>query len=196
MADHDCNDPNHSHDNVDGIEFNLNRYIDTAQITCLNERTKGSARQLFRAWEERLDESKFVESDADPELIINIPFGALTQIRSIIVIGGGNDSAPNKMKAYLNKDNIDFGNINSITPIQEWQLHEDFEGQISYNTNTLTLYFPTSFGAPRTKIQYIALKGVYTNARREVVNTVYESRPQLSDHKGAADDLVGRANGY
>ncbi|EFA79350.1 UPF0424 family protein [Heterostelium album PN500] len=197
---HQCNDPSHSHDTTDGIEFSLNRYIDTARVTCLNERVKNSACDIFKAWENRLDETKFVESDADQELIINIPFNGLTQVKSIIIIGGGNDTAPSKMKAYINKDNLDFGNINGTAAIQEWNLHEDFDGSISYSTkitkfnniNLLTLYFPTNFGAPTTRIYYIGLKGTYTNTKREVVTAVYESKPQLSDHKNPNESFVAR----
>ncbi|KAM9982229.1 hypothetical protein ACTFIZ_006756 [Dictyostelium cf. discoideum] len=199
---HQCNDSSHSHGVDDGIEYSLNRYLDTGTITCLNEKTKGSVRHIFKSWEDRHDLKHFVESCDDEELIINIPFGAVTQIKSIIIIGGDGGSSPNKMKAYINNSNIDFGNISSFTCTQEWNLHEDFEGQIGYSTkptkfnniNHLTLYFPSNFGSPTTKIYFIALKGVYTSAKREIVNTVYESKPQLQDHKsdifnGVSHDL-------
>ncbi|EGC34268.1 hypothetical protein DICPUDRAFT_79966 [Dictyostelium purpureum] len=186
-----CNDPSHSHTVDDGIEYSLNRFIDTGVITCLNEKVKNSVQSIFKSWEDRHDTKYFLESCDDEELIINIPFGAVTQLKSIIIIGGDGGSAPSKLKAYTNNSNIDFGNIGSFTCAQEWNLHEDFEGAISYsckptkfnNMNHLTLYFPTNFGSPTTKIYYIGLKGVYTNARREIVNTVYEAKPQISDHK-------------
>ncbi|KAF2077700.1 hypothetical protein CYY_001017 [Polysphondylium violaceum] len=196
---HQCNDPNHSHDVSDGVEYNLNRFLDTALITCLNEKVKNSAQEIFRDWNDRFETKYFVESN-DEELIINIPFNAVAQLKSLIIIGGADNSAPSKMKAYVNKDNIDFGNVESITPTQEWILHTDLEGTISYNVkptkfnniNLLTLYFPANFGAPTTKIFFIALKGVYTNAKREIVNTVYESRPQMSDHKTENNQFVAR----
>ncbi|GAM26552.1 hypothetical protein SAMD00019534_097270 [Acytostelium subglobosum LB1] len=198
---HDCNDPNHSHDVQDGVEFSLNKYIDSARVTCLNEKVKGSACNIFKQWENRLDTSRVVESCDDAELIINIPFNGMCQIKSIIVIGGPNKSSPSKMKAYLNKENLDFGNITNTAAIQEWNLHEDPDGKIAYGTkitkfnniNLLTLYFPDNFGADSTNIQYIGLKGTYTNARREVFTTVYESRPQMSDHKNTNEEFVSRA---
>ncbi|KYQ93679.1 hypothetical protein DLAC_11610 [Tieghemostelium lacteum] len=197
---HNCGDPNHSHDIENGIEFSLNKFIDTGLVTCLNEKVKNSVQEIFKSYEDRFDEKHFVESCDDQELIINIPFNAVTQLKSIIIIGGGGGSSPSRMKAYLNNDHIDFGNITGITPTQEWQLHEDFKGEISYNTritkfnniNLLTLYFPSNFGAPTTKIYYIGLKGVYTNSKREIVSTVYESRPQLSDHKNTNQDMVSK----
>lgn len=41
----------------------------------------------------------------------------------------------------------------------------------------LIMFFPSNFGAERTVIQYIGLKGQATNYRREAVETVYEARP-------------------
>eukprot|EP01132_Coremiostelium_polycephalum_P009277 gene9277-11370_t len=197
---HQCNDPNHSHGIEDGIEYSLNKFLDTGLITCLNEKVKDSAKSIFKSWDDRFDNTHFLESCDDQELIINIPFNAVAQLKSIIIIGTDDNSAPSKMKAYLNHNSIDFGNINGITPAQEWILHLDLDGKIGYNTkitkfnniNLLTLYFPTNFGAPTTKIYYIGLKGVYTNAKREIVNTVYESRPQVADHKERNDTFVAR----
>ena len=55
------------------------------------------------------------------------------------------------------------------------------------NTNSLVLYFPTNFGAKKTKIDYIGLKGVATKNKRQIIETVYESKPQMKDHKVKED---------
>ena len=42
-------------------------------MQCWNEAEEGSGRTVFRAWEERMDQEKMVESDVDPELLLHIP---------------------------------------------------------------------------------------------------------------------------
>lgn len=35
---------------------------------------------------------------------------------------------------YVNREDIDFSIANELTPVQEWDLHEDFKGEIEYTT--------------------------------------------------------------
>ena len=56
---HDDHDHDHDHDGPDrGAEFSLYRHIDVEKVRCLNESIDGSCRDLFKPWNERLDEEK------------------------------------------------------------------------------------------------------------------------------------------
>ena len=57
-----------------GLAYSLYQRIDLDQLTCLNEEAEESGRTVFKPWEARLDREKFVQSDADEELLFNIPF--------------------------------------------------------------------------------------------------------------------------
>ena len=57
-----------------GLAFGLYLRIDMERLQCLKESHEGSSRGVFKPWEELTDLSKFVESDADEELLFNIPF--------------------------------------------------------------------------------------------------------------------------
>lgn len=57
-----------------GVAYSLHQRIDFPNLTCLNETIDNSGRTVFKAWENRLDKVEFVESDADEELLFNIPF--------------------------------------------------------------------------------------------------------------------------
>ena len=48
--------------------------IDMSGLECLNETEEDSVKHIFIPWENRLQKEKWVESDADEELLINIPF--------------------------------------------------------------------------------------------------------------------------
>ena len=53
---------------------------------------------MFKPWERRLDKTECVESDADEELLINIPFTGDVKLKGLIVIGGEDDTHPDKVK--------------------------------------------------------------------------------------------------
>ena len=57
-----------------GVSYSLYQKIDMNNLTCLNEEVEDSGKTVFKPWESRLDRVKFVQSDADEELLINIPF--------------------------------------------------------------------------------------------------------------------------
>ncbi|KAH8933135.1 hypothetical protein BDL97_18G014700 [Sphagnum fallax] len=162
-------------------------------VRALNEAIDGSAKSVFKPWENRLDFSTALESnDDDPELILFIPFTTDVKIKSISIIGGSDGTSPSKMRAFMNRDDIDFSAAADLLPIQEWELAENPHGEIEYLTKyakfqgvaSLTLHFPRNFGANATCIHYIGLRGEATQLKRDVVaTTVYEAIPNPSDHR-------------
>jgi len=57
-----------------GLNYSLYQKVDLAKLECLNEAEEGSGKSVLKPWEDRKDRSKFVTSDADAELLFNIPF--------------------------------------------------------------------------------------------------------------------------
>ena len=51
----------------------LYQKINTDGVMCWNEAEEGSGKMVFKAWEDRMDRDKMVESDVDPELLFHIP---------------------------------------------------------------------------------------------------------------------------
>jgi hypothetical protein len=95
------------------------------------------------------------------------------KIKSISIIGGSDGTSPSKMRAFMNRDDIDFSAAADLLPIQEWELAENPHGEIEYLTKyakfqgvaSLTLHFPRNFGANATCIHYIGLRGEATQVR-------------------------------
>ena len=48
--------------------------------------------------------------------------------------GGSEGTAPSEMKAYLNRDDLDFGTASELPPQQKWELQENLRGEIEYPT--------------------------------------------------------------
>ncbi|GJP33523.1 hypothetical protein CLOM_g9596 [Closterium sp. NIES-68] len=190
--DHDCSD----HDC--GAGFSLYKSVDLPKVRALNEAVEGSAKGVFRSWEERMTfpSQPLDSNEDDPELILFIPFTTDVKIKSIAIIGGADGSSPSKMRAFINREDVDFSVVNDLTPVQEWNLAENLRGELEYTTkyskfqgvSSLTLHFPSNFGGDFSRIYFIGLKGEATqNNRRAVAAVVYEAQANPSDHEVPAD---------
>lgn len=189
---HSC-EGDHNHDDTPemGVQYSLYKKIDTANLECLNERVEGSGQNVFKAWEDRQDFSKYVESDVDEELLFNIPFTGNVKLKGVIIIGGEQDMHPSRMKLYKNRPHMSFDDAAALAD-QEFELHPDENGTLEYSTKVvkfssvhhLTIHFPRNFGNETTKVYYIGLRGEYSEAHRHGVTIcTYEARPNISDHK-------------
>ncbi|ELR13777.1 thioredoxin family Trp26 family protein [Acanthamoeba castellanii str. Neff] len=206
MCDHHHHGGSCAHEHTEepekerGAEYSLYQYIDTGGLTCLNERGSGTVAKVFKPWDQRLDRTAVVESDTDEQLIIHIPFTASIKLKAINIIGGADGTSPGKLKAWINREDIDFSSVDDVAPTQEWELSENPQGEIEYptritkfqNVTSLTLYIPENFGAERTIISYIGLKGEFKTLSRKAVNVTYESAAQLKDHKVPESEQMAR----
>jgi hypothetical protein len=127
----------------------------------------------------------------DRQLLLFIPFTANVVLRGISLIGGDDEMAPRRMKVFLNKDDIDFDNVDQLSPAQEWELTNSNE-EILYSTRVskfsrvhqLIVYITDNYGADRTRLYYMKLTGDFKGPLREpILNAVYESSPNPVDYK-------------
>ncbi|KAF2884795.1 hypothetical protein ILUMI_21402 [Ignelater luminosus] len=196
---HSCEgDKNHDETPEMGLQYSLYSKIDKNNLECLNEASEGSGKTVFKPWEERLNFTDYVESDADEELLFNIPFTGNVKLKGIIIVGEDSGSHPSKMRLYKNRPHMTFDDV-TVAADQEFELHTDLSGTLEYSTKIvtfstvhhLTLHFPSNFGADQTRIYYIGLKGEYQEAHRHGVTIcTYEARPNVYDHKNPLEDSV------
>eukprot|EP00794_Sanderia_malayensis_P004622 gene4622-5229_t len=194
-----CGHQHHEHDHPKadlGALYSLYTKIDTERVECLNEELEGSGKTVFKPWDRRMECDTFVDSDADEELLLNIPFTGSVKLKGIIIIGGEGDLHPSKMKLYKNRPRMSFDDT-SATPDQEFELHPDYKGELEYTTKAarfsnvehLSIYIPENFGAETTRIYYIGLKGDFTEAHKHGVTIcTYEARANPSDHEAKSYD--------
>ncbi|XP_044769838.1 PITH domain-containing protein 1 isoform X1 [Neomonachus schauinslandi] len=156
-----------------GLAYGLYLRIDLERLQCLNESREGSGRGVFKPWEERTDRSKFVESDADEELLFNIPFTGNVKLKGIIIMGEDDDSHPSEMRLYKNIPQMSFDDTDR-EPDQTFSLNRDLTGELEYATKIsrfsnvyhLSIHISKNFGADTTKVLYIGLRGEWTEVRR------------------------------
>ncbi|CAF1505906.1 unnamed protein product [Rotaria sp. Silwood1] len=193
---HSCSHTCQHVDETNVGQWNLYTKIDKYNLQCYNEKHDGSGKDVFRAWKERFDRSKVVESDDEQELLFSIPFNGALKITGLCVIGENDTSHPNTVKLWSNLPELRFDNARGKAH-QEISLTYDPSGTLAYQVNPshfsrvthLSLYFPSNFGGETTRIYYIGLRGEYLGeVKSKVVITTYEARPQLKDHK--VDDFL------
>ncbi|KAK2583114.1 hypothetical protein KPH14_009140 [Odynerus spinipes] len=179
-----------------GVQYNLYKKIDIDNVECLNEYEENSGVTVFKPWEERLDTSKYVESDVDDELLFNIPFTGNVKLKGLIIIGGEGPTRPNKVRLFKNRPHMTFDEVMTEAD-QEFELCNDESGVHEYplrvvkfsTVNHLSLHFTGNGGAERSKIYYIGLKGEWSPAHQHGVTIcTYELLPQKSDHPTDMDD--------
>jgi len=167
-------------------------------VRCLNESSPGMALNPLKPYDKRTERDPYLESqDDDPELILFVPFTQAVKMKSFCVVGGGGGSAPEHVKLWINRDDIDFNNAEDLPALQELDLVESNpSADIDYplvqrkfqNVSSITMFFSGNYGADASLISYIGFKGENTNFRHGVVEAVYESRPMPEDHKNPSDE--------
>jgi len=99
-----CGDHAHEHElpgNVLGYQDNLYGQIDRAHVVALNANGRGQT--VIKPWSERDDEVSYLESDADDQLILRIPFTASVKLRALLLKAGPGDNTPTKVLLFANE---------------------------------------------------------------------------------------------
>ncbi|KAL3135375.1 hypothetical protein ABBQ32_007563 [Trebouxia sp. C0010 RCD-2024] len=129
--DHDCEEADC------GPSWSLHEHIDLPRVACLNEANAGSAKHVFRSWAERLQDPAVPldSNEDDAELLITIPFNGAVKVKAINVIGGSNGSSPARLRAYTNRNDLDFAAVADMAPVQAWDLQELQQASMEYPTH-------------------------------------------------------------
>jgi len=188
----------HSNDLTPALQNHLYEQIEWDRVTTLNEATTGSGRKVLqKTWAQRLDAEPVIESDADEQLIVHVPFAGQVRLHSIHLRTSASASAPSSMKVYANRDDLDFNSIGDARATQTFDLSQTSDVQDilvkrqHFNaTRSLTLFFDKSFASEagddeETVISYIGFKGDFMKLNREAVEFLYEAAARPTDHKVA-----------
>lgn len=187
--DNNCSHETHDHDHTSdvGPQDNLYIYIDRSNVVALNTVQEGST--AIKPWHERLDETKSLESDADDQIIIRVPFTGSVRLRSLLLKTGPGDQTPSKVVLYANEPSLDFEDVADKDPTQEFDVAQGREvGEYAVKTNkfsnvsSITLFFPASQGAEATQIYYVGFLGHWTKRKKHPIITVYEAQANIADH--------------
>ncbi len=183
----------------------LQPYIDTPRVRVLNAIDDDSGAHCLKAWDKRLSELPSLRSnDDDTDLLLYVPFTTQVVLKSLCVRGGARGSAPERVRVFVNRDDLDFDTAARTQPAQAFDLPEDRKAEIEHptrvarfqNVSSLTFFFQGSHGADFSEICFLGLSGTVTeNKLFGAVEFVYEARANIADHPEAAADAKGAARG-
>ncbi|GAA6058788.1 hypothetical protein JCM10212_001904 [Sporobolomyces blumeae] len=101
----------------------LNSSIDLSQIQCLNEASEHTIRDLLRT----PGKDKWLESDADEQLLLHIPTNSSIKLRALRLTTSASSlkSAPKSIRLFVNQPSLGFDEAESLEPAQEVELTEN-----------------------------------------------------------------------
>ena len=106
--------------------LDLVNYIDKKVLECLNfSKTHTIEHALFEP-----NDSYYLESDVDPQIVINIGFTCPIKLHHFTIRGFNDGTRPKLLKLFVNKKPMNFNECESDDPTQEFLLkEEDFKGE-------------------------------------------------------------------
>lgn len=180
MSGHNCEDEyhshNHDHDNDHGHDHghshdtpienfsqqSLYAYIDTTKVQVRNgvssDRITELPKCFLKPQGEKYDTSRYVESDADCQLLIQIPFTASVKVFTMLLRvnkSGAGYSTPKAIQLYKNYNkNLDFDTISDLKADYTFEfpnnigVEPDYSGESLADENTFM-----KFDLPRNIFQ-------------------------------------------
>lgn len=184
----------HSNDITPAVQTLLYSQIQFDSITTLNEATpKSGAAIVQKSWTERLNDQPELESDADEQLLMHIPFTGQVKVHSVLIWTAPTPSAPKSLKLFKNREDLDFSTASELTATQKLDVPQPVPGadifEIPLNrahwnaTTSITLFFEDNWGDEEvTRVGYIGFKGQHMALNREPINFLYEAAANPGDH--------------
>ncbi|XP_022937687.1 PITH domain-containing protein At3g04780-like [Cucurbita pepo subsp. pepo] len=164
-------------------QVDLSDFINWSGIECLNQNFSHTFTNAL-SQTCRDNDSLLLESDADEQILMYIPFNQVIKLHSL-VIKGPEEEGPRTVKLFSNKENMGFGNVNDYPPSDTIVLSPDnLTGKpevVKYvkfqNVRSLTIFIEDNqSGADTTKVQKIALYGT------TVETTDMKGLKKIEDH--------------
>ncbi|KNZ49663.1 hypothetical protein VP01_486g4 [Puccinia sorghi] len=143
------------------------------QVTGCNIEPSRPAKACIKAWDHRMDDSQFTESDMDQQLIIQIPFTGSVKLRTVMIRTLPGQFRPTHAHLFANEPSLDFDALESRKPTQILEIPETTEvvefpvrvAKFSSVTSLSIFFNSTASGAEKSQVNFLGFKGEFTNVR-------------------------------
>ncbi|KAH8601023.1 PITH domain-containing protein [Bisporella sp. PMI_857] len=199
--DHSHGEHDHSDDITPALQHSLYQHINFDNVSTLNESEADSGKAILRkTWAERLEPQPELQSDADEQILMHIPFTGQVKLHSILIRTSNSESAPQTLKVFINRDDLDFSIASELAPTQEFTLSQTSDVQDIPvkrarfgKVQSLTLFVEDNYGDDITTLSYLGFKGDWMQLGRAPTNILYEAAANPADHaiKGTSTNQMG-----
>ncbi|KAK7054507.1 hypothetical protein VNI00_003705 [Paramarasmius palmivorus] len=95
----------------DSVHVSLLEFLDLQQLNCLNESPDHPLKPVVESKSLNNSPEKFLQSDADEQLLLNIAFNQTVRVKSIIIKSEDVSKAPKLIKLAVNKPSLGFEDV-------------------------------------------------------------------------------------
>jgi len=114
-------------DDATSGDISLLAHLDPSQINCLNESSQHTLKSLL----DSTNQSGYLLSDADEQLLLNIPFNQTVRIRSLVLHTANVSQAPLKIKLLINRPSVGFEDVEDAEEDEVAQVLEVTREQVA-----------------------------------------------------------------
>jgi len=176
-------DPSSTNAKVDGVsagDVSLLEFLDSAQLNCLNEADEHGVKSILSN-KGKNKGSSYLQSDADEQLLINIPFHQTVRVRSISIQSEDLANAPKAIKLFVNKPSLGFEDVEDAKEPEASQIIQLSEDDVKdgkrinlrfvrfQNVNSLHIFVASNQGGEEeTKINSIDIFGLPVQVTKDL----------------------------
>jgi len=91
-------------------DVSLLEHIDLQQVNCLNESGDHTFSSIV-AGKALNTSTTHLLSDADEQLLLNIPFHQTVRVRALVIKSSGGEQAPKRVKLFVNRPSLGFDDV-------------------------------------------------------------------------------------
>ncbi|KAM3514575.1 hypothetical protein MY11210_001810 [Beauveria gryllotalpidicola] len=204
--EHGGHEHDHSDDITPALQSSLYEQINFDEIVTLNESRRDAGKAIVKkTWAERLEMDPELESDADEQLLMTVPFTAQVKLHAILIRTSPAACAPKTLNLFVNQDGLDFEAAEESEPVQRLELAQTSDVQeipvkraLFGRVQRLGLFFSDNFGDGEedvTRVSYVGFKGEWTRLGRAPTNILYEAAAQPGDHKVKGTNVNAMGSG-
>ncbi|KAF9257832.1 DUF1000-domain-containing protein [Marasmius fiardii PR-910] len=92
-------------------DVSLLEFLDLQQLNCLNESSEHSLKSIVESKSINKGSSKWLQSDADEQLLLNITFNQTVRVKTLIIKSNELAESPKQIKLLVNRPSLGFEDV-------------------------------------------------------------------------------------
>ncbi|KAJ6500323.1 PITH domain-containing protein [Mycena sanguinolenta] len=158
----------------------LLKHVDIMQLNCLNESNEHTLSSIAAAKTLNTTNNHLL-SDADEQLLLNLPFHQSVRIRSIVIKSSVGEQAPKRVKLLVNRPSIGFEDVEEAEEPEVAQILDLSEDDVKngkpialrfvrfQNVNSLHIFVVSNHGGgDETRIDAVDVLGIPVETTKDL----------------------------